>query len=288
MDVFSVEIYDIVMLVVLVGATLFGAIKGFAWQLASIASIVISYLVAYHFREPFSQSIHAEPPWNRFLAMLILFVGTSLVIWVAFRMVSGSIDRLRLREFDRQIGALFGLAKGALYCTLITLFAVTLLGDQVRGKIVESKSGRYIADILSRSESVIPPEIQEVVQPYLAKFDEKFNSSQSSGSPWSIPSGGANSAEVLPEQFWETAAAVAGKVQNQVQGQVQNQVQTQFQNQFQTQFPVQQSSPQAAPWQSGQSTPWSPNQPTAQPSAQPTAPYQQATQPPPPWTPYQR
>lgn len=168
------ETYDIVMLVVLIGATLFGAIKGFAWQLASIGSIVVSYMVAYNFREPFSESIQAEPPWNRFLAMLILYVGTSLIIWVAFRMVSRSIDRLKLREFDRQVGALFGLGKGALYCTLITLFAVTLLGDGVREKIVASKSGRYISKALDRSEAVIPVEIHGVVQPYLEKFDERI------------------------------------------------------------------------------------------------------------------
>ena len=126
------ETYDIIMLVVLVGTTLFGAIKGFAWQLASIASIVISYIVAYKYREPISESIQADPPWDRFLAMLILYIGTSLLIWVAFRMVRGSIDRMKLKEFDRQIGALFGLAKGALYCTLITLFAVTLSGERVR------------------------------------------------------------------------------------------------------------------------------------------------------------
>ena len=43
------EIYDIVMLVVLLAATLFGAFKGFAWQLASIASIVVSYIVAHKY-----------------------------------------------------------------------------------------------------------------------------------------------------------------------------------------------------------------------------------------------
>lgn len=175
------EIYDIIMLVVLAGAMLFGAIKGFAWQMASIASIVVSYFVAYRFREPFSESIQAEPPWNQFLAMLILFVGTSLVIWVLFRMVSGTIDRLKLREFDRQIGALFGLAKGALYCILITLFAVTLMGDRVRETIVSSRSGHYIAKVLDRSQAVIPPEIHDVVQPYLDRFDERFNESSENG-----------------------------------------------------------------------------------------------------------
>ncbi|MEM1068004.1 MAG: CvpA family protein [Planctomycetota bacterium] len=172
------EIYDIAMLVVLMAAMIFGAVKGFAWQLASIASIVVSYIVAYKYREPFSESIQAEPPWNRFLAMLILYVGTSLVIWVAFRMVRGTIDRLKLREFDRQIGALFGLAKGALYCILITFFAVTLAGERIGEAIVRSKSGRYISQVLDRSEAVIPADIHEVVQPYLQKFDDSLENAE--------------------------------------------------------------------------------------------------------------
>ncbi|WP_149497871.1 CvpA family protein [Roseiconus lacunae] len=166
--------YDYVMLAILVGAGLFGAVKGFAWQLASISSIVVSYFVAYRFREPLSQSIEAEPPWDLFLAMLILFIGTSLVIWVAFNMVRETIDRMRLKEFDRQIGALFGLIKGALYCTLITLFAVTLMGDAIRSQIVASNSGRFIARNLDRSESVIPPEVHHFLQPYLERFDAEF------------------------------------------------------------------------------------------------------------------
>ena len=173
------EVYDIIMLVIVIGAALFGAVKGFAWQLASIASIVVSYIVAYRFREPFSQSIQIEWPWNRFLAMLILFIGTSLVIWVGFRMISKTIDRFKLREFDRQMGALFGLAKGGLYCILITLFAVTLLGDFVRTKVVASKSGHFIASVLDKTESVIPGEIHQIVRPYLERFDEQFAATKS-------------------------------------------------------------------------------------------------------------
>jgi membrane protein required for colicin V production len=170
------ETYDILMLVVLAGATLFGAIKGLAWQVASIASFVASYVVAYRFREPLSESIRAEPPWNLFLAMLILFVGTSLVIWVGFRMVSRTIDRMKLKDFDRQIGAIFGLAKGALFCILITMFAVTLLGDSQRETIVHSKSGYYIAKVLDKSDLVIPPELHEVVAPYIERFEKEMGS----------------------------------------------------------------------------------------------------------------
>lgn len=182
------ETYDILMLIVIAAAGLFGAIKGFAWQLASIASIVVSYIVAYRFREPLSQSIVAEPPWNLFLAMLILFIGTSLVIWVAFNMVRKTIDRLKLKEFDRQIGALFGLLKGSLYCTLITLFAVTLMGETVREQIVASKSGRFIARHLDKNESVIPPEIHRFLGPYLERFDAEFKGIET-GAVSTAPSG---------------------------------------------------------------------------------------------------
>lgn len=183
------------MAVVLIGAMLFGAFKGFAWQLASIASIVVSYAVAYHYREPFSQNIHAAPPWNRFLAMLILYVGTSLVIWVAFGMIGGTIDRMKLKEFDRQIGALFGLGKGAILCTLITLFAVTLFGETVQGAIVGSRSGRWIARLLDQSDAIMPEELKPVVRPYLDQFESNFEppfeaASEAETSPqsWSIQS----------------------------------------------------------------------------------------------------
>lgn len=213
------ETYDVLMVVVLVGTTLLGAIKGFAWQLASIASIVVSYGVAYKFRQPFSESIKAEPPWNMFLAMLILYVGTSLVVWVAFRMVSRSIDRMKLKEFDRQIGAAFGLAKGALFCILITMFAVTLLGPSQRESIVHSRSGYYIAKVLDKSDAVIPPELHEVVAPYIANFENEMSgvaeqTEDAAGAAFSsdmVPSemlpGG-----VLPDSYWQQQAQQVGEI----------------------------------------------------------------------------
>ena len=170
------QVYDIIMLVVLAGAMLFGAWKGLAWQLASLGAVVASYFVALEFRESLASVIGTKPPWNVFLAMLILYVGTSLVIWIVFRMVSNFIDRLKLKEFDRQIGALFGLAKGVLLCVIITLFAVTLLGESERKTIVESNSGRYIAKLLDRAHAVMPEEIHNVLHPYLHSLEHTLNS----------------------------------------------------------------------------------------------------------------
>ncbi len=162
------EGYDVIMLAVLVGATLFGAYKGFAWQVASISAIFVSYFIAVRFREPVSAWIGASPPWNIFLAMLLIYIASSLAIWIAFRFVSDMIDRVRLKEFDRQIGALFGFAKGVVLCVIITLFAVTLSNDQRRETIVHSRSGYYIAAFLTKAKAVIPEEARQVVAPYVA------------------------------------------------------------------------------------------------------------------------
>jgi membrane protein required for colicin V production len=186
------QAYDLIMLIVLGMSMIFGAIKGFAWQVASLTSIIVSYIVAYRFRFQVAEMIHAAPPWNQFLAMLILYVGTSFVIWVAFRLLSSMIDQVRLKEFDRHMGAAFGLAKGFIYCLLITMFAMSLLGPQQQSAICHSKSGFYIATALDKGVGILPKEIHDVVGPYLARLDEKlkdgvagFPAGGSDGSTWS-------------------------------------------------------------------------------------------------------
>jgi membrane protein required for colicin V production len=167
--------YDIVMLVVLAVATTFGLWKGLAWQIASLGSIFASYFVAYQLRGPVSTLISADPPWNVFAAMLILYVATSAIIWIAFHVVSGFIDRVKLKEFDRQLGAIFGLAKGILLCVVITLFGVTVLGEGHRESIIHSRSGYYIAVLLDKAHGVMPAEIHEVLEPYIHSLDERLD-----------------------------------------------------------------------------------------------------------------
>lgn len=168
------QAYDIVMLVVIASTTIFGAIKGFAWQVASLASIIASYFIANYFRDDVAKMINADPPWNMFLAMLLLYFGSSLVIWMAFRLVSTSIDKIRLKEFDRQLGAGFGLIKGAILCCIITMFAMTLLGPTQQQAIANSRSGHYIGQALTHAGSILPDEVKEVIGPVIANVGKQL------------------------------------------------------------------------------------------------------------------
>jgi membrane protein required for colicin V production len=169
------QTYDLFMLVVLGAATLFGFWKGMAWQIASLGSLVVSYFAALRFSAELAPVFGDHAPWNRFVAMLVIYVASSFVIWTLFRLVSGAIDKVRLESFDKQLGAMFGFAKGVLLCVAITFFAVTLLPPAQGEAIVSSQSGRYIVALLDKSHSVFPPELHEVVDPYLHKIEQRLN-----------------------------------------------------------------------------------------------------------------
>jgi membrane protein required for colicin V production len=188
------QVYDLIMLIVLVGATLIGFRKGFAWQVASLASIGVSYVVAMRFRDQLAPSMPYDEPWNKFLAMLVLYLGTSLVIWLLFRMVSGFIDQAKLSEFDRQLGGLLGAAKGVALCVIITLFAVSLLSEEQRRTVIDSKSGYYIASLLHKSRRLIPEELHELLDPYLHQLDERLTPAERERldqQPWTLPGASA-------------------------------------------------------------------------------------------------
>lgn len=175
--------YDILMLLVLIAAALWGYWKGFVWQLASLLSIFSSYFLAFALRVQVARLIDADPPWNMFAAMLIVYCLSSLVIWVGTGFASSVLESLKLKDFDRQLGATFGLAKGAIFCLLITFFAVSLLGPREQERICSSRSGYYIARVLRSSGGLIPQELAAVVDPYVSSFRQKLDEYQPAETP---------------------------------------------------------------------------------------------------------
>ena len=170
-------IYDIFMLIVLVATTLWGVWKGMAWQVAALASVLVSAAVAVHCSPavaPWIPWVSAQEPWNRYLAMLVLYLVTAAAIWIVFHQVSNIIDRVQLKDFDRQLGAVFGLAKGILYCVVITFFAVTL-SEPARQKVLQSHSGDLIARGIRNANPGLPADVRTYLGKYIDEFDAKLH-----------------------------------------------------------------------------------------------------------------
>jgi len=187
-----IQPYDFVMLAVLAGMLLIGIWKGMAWQLAALASVAVSAVAAVSFSPPLAPLFGENAPWNRVLAMLVLYVAVSGAIWLLFRLVSGIIDRLKLKEFDRQLGATFGLAKGVLYCVIITFFAATL-SETSRQAVLASRSGDLIARGIRNANPILPEEIRRYLGKYIDELDEKLNA------PPKAPEENAEPSDRMPE-----------------------------------------------------------------------------------------
>lgn len=168
------SLYDIVMIIIFLGSIWFGFWKGLSWQVASLASIFLSYFVAVTFPDAIAPYISAEPPFNRFAAMLILFIGTSLVVWTIFGSISKSIKKMELKGFDRQAGAILGAFKGAVLCMVVTMFAVSLLGDRARDSIHRSKAGHYVVVGIDQLSAIAPTELAQFIHPHVKQFRENI------------------------------------------------------------------------------------------------------------------
>jgi membrane protein required for colicin V production len=201
------QAYDYLMIAVLVGATLFGFVKGMAWQIASLASLVVSYFVALRFSTEVAPVFGDSQPWNRFVAMLVIYMACSFAIWVLFRAVADVIEKVKMKEFDRQLGALFGLAKGVLLCAVITFFAVTLLPPEQKRTIVATRSGHYIGVLLDKTRAAVPPEYSEVVKPYLDKFERRLDPNYLPPEGELLPGWPEESATDLPLDWLESETA---------------------------------------------------------------------------------
>ncbi|TWT78018.1 Colicin V production protein [Posidoniimonas polymericola] len=175
--------YDFLMIAVLAGLTLHGYSKGMAWQIAYLGSLIASYFVALKFADQFAPMFGDSAPFNKFVAMLVIYIVTSFFIWMGFRVVRGAIDKVKMEGFDHQMGALIGAARGFLWCVGITFFAVTLLPQGQKEWILQTKSGRTIAVALNKTQTFVPPEVHQVIGPVIQRIEQGLQQGGQPGQP---------------------------------------------------------------------------------------------------------
>jgi membrane protein required for colicin V production len=215
----AIDGYDLVMLGILAAAAVLGYFKGMVWQLAWIAGIALSSYVALRFAGPMAPFFGQQSPWNRLIAMLALYVATSLAVWLVFRIVAGAISAIHLSAFDHQLGLLLGLAKGGLLCVVVTFFAVTM-APAYRHQIVASRSGRLVAELIVRADEYLPKDIADTVDPFVKQFEDQFR--QPNGGTAQPAAVGLGAGPSPLQAMWEgvqSAAAWTGAEQGGQAGQ---------------------------------------------------------------------
>ena len=162
--------YDVVVLAILIVAMVRGAVRGVIWQLAGIAGIVLCLIFAETISAVGSPYVSLEPPLNQWVVMFVGYLFFSFLSFGFARVLNGAIEKAQLKEYNKHLGAVFGLVKGVALCLVITFFLVTL-SEKTRDMLKTSKSARYAALILDRMHPVMPDKLRGALDTYLRELD---------------------------------------------------------------------------------------------------------------------
>ena len=115
---------DVFILVVLLGSTLMGLMRGFVREAVSLVFWVVAIWAAWKFGplvEPHLGGVLADPnvaPWVGRLCVLVLVL---LIGWVVGLLLSYFTRSVGLGPLDRVIGLLFGIVRGMVLVGLVVI-----------------------------------------------------------------------------------------------------------------------------------------------------------------------
>lgn len=162
--------YDIFVVAVLIVGMVRGAVRGVVWQLAGIAGIVLCLVFAETISHIGSPLVNLEPPLNQWVVMFVAYLFFSFLSFGFARLINTALEKAELKEYNKHLGAIFGLVKGAALCLVITFFLVTL-SETTRDMLRSSKSARYAAIVMDRLHPVMPEKLRGALDKYIHDLD---------------------------------------------------------------------------------------------------------------------
>ncbi len=162
--------YDAFVVAVLIFCMVRGAMRGVIWQLAGIAGLVLSLVFAETVSAAAAPYVGLAEPLNQWVTMFAAYLVFSFLSFGVARMIHGWMERAQMTEFNRHLGAAFGLIKGVAICLVLTFFIVTL-SPNARTMLQHSKSGYAAAVIMDRLHPVMPEKLHDSLDEYIHQLD---------------------------------------------------------------------------------------------------------------------
>lgn len=168
----GVTVYDGVMALIVLFTTVHGFWKGATWQIAPIMSLVLGYMIAM----PMSVTMahyFGDPPQNRLFALVTIYIAVSMVVYLLVRSFREGIEKAKLTELDRHLGALLGALKGVLLTLSITVILI-IYSAVARDLILKSESSTIAAKIIKAVYPILPKAMHQILRPYLRQLDNEL------------------------------------------------------------------------------------------------------------------
>ncbi len=201
----SSQIFDLVV----IGALLYCAWKGAARGLVSQAAWVLALILCFKFSGELAPAIEpaiaVDQPLKRWIAMAIVYLGLCLGSFVAASILDSWLVRAKLKDFDRHLGALLGLIKGAVICMTVMFFSLTL--SQSSKAVVSQTRSAYAAAVLLYHLDPLIPLIPEGAKETVENVRRTFN--QELGGDEALTGGTTSPREVFDD--WQGGGSSSGE-----------------------------------------------------------------------------
>ncbi|WP_437192685.1 CvpA family protein [Planctomicrobium sp. SH527] len=196
----SLTWFDLVAVGILIFFTMRGAVKGVVFQLASLAGIALCFIFANAISQAAGPYVHLEPPLNNWVIFAASYLGFTFICYLVARTMDDWLQKNKLKDFDRHLGAIFGLVKGVALVLVLTFFVVTMSAS-AREALKGSYTGKYAAIIMDKLHAVMPERLHSAVEDYIHLLDgdhldldahkhdhSHASQGQGSDSPFGLPS----------------------------------------------------------------------------------------------------
>lgn len=153
------DIFDLVIVVTLVFATINGALKGFVGGIVGILSLVCGFWAAKAWNAELTPYLGfiSDPSLRSISACVIIFVAVMLLVGLLARIFKKIIAFSFVTWVDRFAGAILGLAKGIIIWALLLILLEKLCGDAVFMR--ESRALPYFHSLMEQISQWIPPDL---------------------------------------------------------------------------------------------------------------------------------
>ncbi|HEU5403711.1 MAG TPA: CvpA family protein [Terriglobales bacterium] len=153
---------DWTILVIIVLSVIGAAAQGFFFELFSLAGVILGYLLAawnYQRVAPWFLP-HVKSQWAANAAgFFVIFIAIAILAGVTGRIARWAVKEVGLRWFDRFLGAVFGLVKGALVVAVL-IMALAAFGPGSKA-VAESQYASYFLVVGRAAAWLAPYELRE-------------------------------------------------------------------------------------------------------------------------------
>ncbi|MDT8070908.1 MAG: CvpA family protein [Terriglobia bacterium] len=153
---------DWTIIAIVVLSVIGAAAQGFFFELFSLAGVILGYLLAaWNYKRVALWFLpHVKSDWAANAAgFLVIFIAVAILAGVAGRIARWAVKEVGLRWFDRFLGAVFGLVKGALV-VMVLVMAMAAFGPASKS-LAESQFAPYFLVVGRAASWVAPYELRE-------------------------------------------------------------------------------------------------------------------------------